>query len=115
MFWSCLKEHLDWQWGRNYAPLTSKSLVYFIDDLHNSVPSGSLGEMLRGHMTSGGVWEGGEGHWYSVANTSYVCTTHCSRDCQLDNRLAKHFTVLHWDGYELVPFIVKLVLYMLEH
>lgn len=100
MFWSCLKEHLEWQWGRNYAPLAGKNLVCFIDDLHNSSPSGSLGEVLRGHMTSGGVWEGGKGRWHSVANTSYVCTAHCSSDYQLDNRLAKHFTVLHWDGYE---------------
>lgn len=100
VFWSCLKEHLEWQWGRNYAPHGSKNLVCFIDDLHNSSPSGSLGELLRGHLTSGGVWEGGEGRWHSVANTSYICTTYCSGDYQLDNRLAKHFIVLQWDGYE---------------
>ena len=92
-----------WKWGQNFAPRADKDLVCFIDDLHNSSPGGSLGEGLRCHMTTGGVWEGGGGgqqRWHSVAGTSYLCTTHCSNEHPLDSRLAKHFVVLHWDGYE---------------
>lgn len=106
-FWSRLKEHLQWQWGRNYAPVAGKKLVCFIDDLHNSSPCGSLGELVRGHMTSGGVWEGSGGRWHSVGDVSYVCTAHCSDSYQLDVRLAKHFTVLHWEGYEYVPILIS--------
>ena len=104
-FWSCLKEQLEWKWGRNYAPRGpgGRRLICFLDDLHNSAPAGSLGELVRGHVTSGGVWEGGASEsqrWHHVANTSYVCTASYSRDRPLDLRLARHFTMLHWDRYE---------------
>ena len=58
-------------------------------------------------MTSGGVWEGSGGRWHSVGDVSYVCTAHCSDSYQLDVRLAKHFTVLHWEGYEYVPILIS--------
>ena len=104
-FWVRMKEQLEWKWGRNYAPrgpTSSHRLICFLEDLHNSAPAGSPGELARGHVSSGGVWEGGSSNsqrWHSVVNTSYLCTACCSRDRPLDLRLAKHFTVLHWDGY----------------
>ena len=57
---------------------------------------------MRGHLSSGGVWEGAGGRWHSVGQVSYVCTAaHCSGGGHVvDMRLAKHFTVLQWDEYE---------------
>ena len=34
--WEQVNENLEWDWGRRYTPKTSKKLVTFIDDLHNT-------------------------------------------------------------------------------
>ncbi|KAL5499629.1 hypothetical protein EMCRGX_G011081 [Ephydatia muelleri] len=100
--WAQLGGGLQWHWGRRYRPRGGKRLVCFIDDLHNAqVPftsSASICELMRHHISTGGVLEPISSKWYSISDVSYVCTNSDSV-ATLSKRFLRHFIVLHWDGY----------------
>ena len=36
VIWNQILDHLEWDWGKKYAPQGGKKLICFIDDLHNT-------------------------------------------------------------------------------